>query len=146
MTPTDLDERTRRAITTCVNSIDELDALLHLARNRDRYVSADTIFAEAGIASRRAAVALEGLASRNLLDVRIAEDILYRLDPASPALRAMIEHTLDAARGQRSLVVRMLQMARTPKRIDAIGPVGRCEVAAGRRVAGISRPAKSRRR
>jgi hypothetical protein len=101
-----MDQETQRAIAACVRSIEELEVLLFLARDRRRYCSADTISAETGLAVRSVAAALEVLAARNLLDVRIAEAVLYRLDPTSPGTEACVERTLGAAWRDRASVLK----------------------------------------
>jgi hypothetical protein len=101
-----LDPETLAAIAGCVRSIEELEVLLRLADNRARYCSAATIATEAGLPPVAASAALETLASRNLLDVRITDTVLYRLDPASPEARAHLERTLDAAWRNRGDVLR----------------------------------------
>jgi hypothetical protein len=103
-----LDESTRRAIAACVHSLDELDVLLFLARDPDRYCSPAAIAEGTRIAAPQVSVALEVLASRNLLDVRIADAVLYRLDPASAACRRIVERTLEAAWRARSAVLDLL--------------------------------------
>ena len=82
--------------------------LLSLARGSGRYCSAAMVSAERGVPERIAAAALEALASRNLLDVRIAEAVLYRLDPASESTRTCVERTIAAAREDRAAVLRSI--------------------------------------
>ena len=102
------DPETLAAVAACVRSIEELEVLLLLARNRDRYCSAAMIAAETGLPSSAAAVALETLAARNLLDVRSADAVLYKLDPASAQARDCLERTLEAAWRNRSDVIRAI--------------------------------------
>jgi len=99
---------TQLAIAGCVRSVEDVEVLLYLARTRDRYSSPATVSADTGLPVRLAAAALEALASRNLLDVRIAEAVLYKLDPASTESRAMVDRTIDAARTNRALVLRAI--------------------------------------
>jgi hypothetical protein len=108
MHESELGPETQLAIARCVRSIEDVEVLLYLARHAARYSSADTVSAETGLPVRAAAAALEALASRNLLDVRIAEAVLYKLDPASADARAMVDRTLDAARSNRTLVLRAI--------------------------------------
>jgi hypothetical protein len=108
--------QTQLAIGECVRSVEELEILMVLARNRDRYWSPDAIGMETGLPVRLAAAALEAMASRNLLDVRISAAVLYRLDPASPACGALVDRTLEAAANQRSQVVRAVLQAASPAR------------------------------
>ena len=103
-----LDPEALAAIAACVRSIEELEVLLLLARNRDRYCSAAMIATETGLPSGAATVALETLASRNLLDVRITDAVLYKLDPTSPPVRACLERTLEAAWRNRGEMIRAI--------------------------------------
>jgi hypothetical protein len=103
-----MDPDTRAAIAACVRSVEELEVLLFLARDRSRYCSANTIGAETGLPVRGVAAALEVMAARNLLDVRIAEAVLYRLDPASPQTGADVERTLETAVRDRVGVLRAI--------------------------------------
>jgi hypothetical protein len=106
--PLMLDEATRDAILACVRSPDELDVLVYLSRHRARYCSPQTIAADMHLSPQRVSVALEVLASRNLLDVRIAEAVLYRLDPASAERRSAVECTIDTASRARGSITRLL--------------------------------------
>ena len=103
-----LDARTFGAVATCVRSVEELEVLLRLADSRERYSSAAAIAAESGLPPAAAAAALEALASRNLLDVRITDAVLYKLDPASAEVRACLERTLAAAARNRDDVSRAI--------------------------------------
>jgi hypothetical protein len=103
-----LASETQAAIGRCVRSIEELEVLLYLARNRQRYSSAETISGDIGLPARVAAAALEALASRNLLDVRIAEAVLYKLDPTSADSRGIVDRTLEAAWQNRALVLKAI--------------------------------------
>ena len=57
--------------------------------------------------------ALEALASRSLLDIRIAGAVLYKLDPASDDSRALVEQTLAAARADRATVLKLILTGRS---------------------------------
>jgi hypothetical protein len=72
--------------------------LICLARNRDRFCSAETIAAEIRRPVREVAAALEELASRNVLAVRIADAVLYKLDPKSKDARAIVREALSESR------------------------------------------------
>ena len=103
-----LDAVTREAVTACVRSPDELDVLLCLARSVSRYTSTRTIADETRLPEDRIIVALEVLASRSLLDVRIAGAVVYKLDPASAAAREAVERTLEAAWRSRAAVLQLV--------------------------------------
>jgi hypothetical protein len=109
-----LDEATRHAILACVRSPDELDVLMYLARHRARYCSPQTVAADMRLPPQRVSTALEVLASRNLLDVRIAEAVLYRLDPASAERHLAVECTIETAARARGSVTRLLAASTEP--------------------------------
>jgi hypothetical protein len=102
----------QRAVAACVRSVEELEVLLFLARDR-RYCSADTIAGALGLPARSVATALESMASRNLLDVRIAQAVLYKLDPASKTSAAYVELTLEAAWRDRTSVLKAILSGRS---------------------------------
>ena len=110
--PNAISRETQAAIAACVHSVEELEVLLFLARDAARYCSAEVVCAETGLPARRAAVALEALASRNLLGVRIAEAVLYRLDPAPGATADCAARTIAAARSHRAAVLMMILKGR----------------------------------
>ena len=72
--------------------------LMCLARNRGRFCSAAMIAAEIRRPVAEVAAALEDLASRNVLAVRIADAVLYKLDPASKDARAIVRDALTESR------------------------------------------------
>jgi len=103
-----LNEFTRRWIAQHVTSVEQLDLLLLLDRDRSRFWSIGN--AASALRLPRALVhgAAEVLAARNFLEVRCGEDVLYRLDPGSPDLRKLVECVVDAARRSRADAVRAL--------------------------------------
>jgi hypothetical protein len=103
-----LTESSRRAIVACVRSIEEFEILVYLARNRDRYCSVESVAAEIALPAHVVARGVEALASRSLLDVRIAGAVLYKLDPASDASAACVDEMLAAARRNRAAVLRAI--------------------------------------
>jgi len=106
-----LTPETRRAILQCVRSAEELEVLLFLSRDRDRYSSPVTIAGEIGMPTASVAGALEALAARNLLDVRIGEHVLYRLDPGSSGMGKAVDVTVKIGWQSRSAVMRVIVSA-----------------------------------
>ena len=72
------------------------DVLTCLARNRGRFCSAAMIAAEIGRPVPEVAAVLEELASQNLLAVRIAGAVLYKLDPVKRTEPAPDEGSVPA--------------------------------------------------
>jgi hypothetical protein len=83
-------------VETSVRSVDELHALVTCARERERWWDAVEMRNETGMPTAVAERALENLARRNLMDVRIAGTLRYRFSPASPALETAVVTLLDA--------------------------------------------------
>jgi hypothetical protein len=106
-----LADSTRHAIAACVRSIEEFEVFLCLARNRDRYSSAENIAADIPIPVALVSRVLEALASRSLLDVKIAGAVLYKLDPASDASRSFVEEMLAAVSQNRTAVMKAILTA-----------------------------------
>ena len=78
-----------------VRSIEQLELLLLLHAQPERWWSAEAAAAELRTARAPTAARLEEMAARNLLDVRTAERLLFRYHPASPAVH---EALLEIAR------------------------------------------------
>ncbi|MGH9410969.1 MAG: hypothetical protein ACRD1V_16115 [Vicinamibacterales bacterium] len=106
-----LDSATRQAVLRHLRTIEEFEILLLLARDTSRYWSPAAAGADLGVSEDSARTALDALASRNLLDVRIGESVLYRLDPTSSATTRAVERIIVAARTQRTAVLRAIATA-----------------------------------
>jgi hypothetical protein len=68
-------------VRTRLGSILQLDIVLLLQADADVWWSAERVAAQLRVAVDAARLALEALASGNLLDVRIASDLTYRFAP-----------------------------------------------------------------
>jgi len=99
---------TRRDIERLIRSVEELEVLLFLGRDRTRYSSSRVAAAAVGLSDAAAAAALEALASRNLLDVRIGEQLLYRLDPTTAKANAAVGRILEAGWHNRVAVLHVI--------------------------------------
>jgi hypothetical protein len=78
-----------------IRSLEHLEVLLLLMKDETRWWSAEAAAEELRTTAASAAARLEDMASRNLLDVRISEQLFFRYAPVSPALDAAVR---DAAR------------------------------------------------
>lgn len=103
-----ISDETRRAIETHLRTVEELEVLLLLGRDPERYWSSIAAAEATGLPPRATADTLEVLASRNLLDVRLGEALLYRFDPTAAELRAAANAILDAGWRQRAAVLRII--------------------------------------
>ena len=76
----------------CAPSTVQIDVLLLLCRDEERWWNAAQLGDELGMSESRVASALEALASCNLLDVRIGSAVGYRFAPVDASTRrAMTE-------------------------------------------------------
>ena len=83
-------------IATSIRSLDELHTLVTCARDRERWWDAADMRHETGMSIAVSERALEDLARRNLLDVRIGGTLRYQFSPASPDLELTVLALLDA--------------------------------------------------
>src|SRR5436190_21497804 len=100
--------RTRHAIATHVRTVDELEVLLLLGRDRQRYWSATAAAQSTGVLPRSVGRVLEVLASRGLLDVRLSGEVLYRFDPAAVDTKEAADAILDASSRNPAAVLRII--------------------------------------
>jgi predicted ArsR family transcriptional regulator len=70
---------------SCIDSIAQVELLL-LLRGSERFRTAREIAAELGLSAPAARAAVETLAARGLLDVRVGDEIAYRYKPKSDDL------------------------------------------------------------
>lgn len=80
----------RRLIADRIQTADHLVVLLLLVRHPDGWWSAESVAEELRISPLTAANRLEDLASRMLLDARVAETVMFRYKPVSTALDATV--------------------------------------------------------
>ena len=97
-----------------VRSLDELQVLLAVVQAPDRWWDATSAGRELGIAATAAQRALDALAGRNLLDIRITGDVRYQFRPGTDALRAAALATEDTYRTNPLGVVQLV--AQTSRR------------------------------
>jgi hypothetical protein len=77
----------RAFVATHLRSLEELQMLVLLIQSEDRWWDADSASRELLVPLRAARVALDRLASRNLLDIRITGDVRYQFRPGTADLR-----------------------------------------------------------
>jgi hypothetical protein len=73
-------------LTEHVASVDELELLMLLVMSTGRWWDATSTSRELGIPVTRTRAMLDGFAARNLLDIRITEDVRYQFRPGTPEL------------------------------------------------------------
>jgi DNA-binding transcriptional regulator LsrR (DeoR family) len=69
-----------------------------MASAEDRWFDEDCVARELGIDRRKARAALEHLASRNLLEIRVTGDVRYQFHPGTPTLRMAASACVEAYR------------------------------------------------
>jgi Protein of unknown function (DUF2034) len=97
----------REFVARFLPSVEHLETFMVLRSNTTRTWSAAEIATELSIAESAAVDVLEQLASDNFLDVRISNDILYRFNPATAALKALSTSCADLYVRQR---IRMINL------------------------------------
>lgn len=85
-----LSPHARRFLRDTVGSLLQLDIILLLQRDDTRWWNADQIAQEFRVGPATTGLALEELASRNLLDVRIGSTLAYRFSPLEERVRRVL--------------------------------------------------------
>jgi hypothetical protein len=91
----DLPPHVQVFLATYARSLEELAILLALIESRTRWWDVASMAVRSGITPLHARRVLDAFAARNLLDIRISDDVRYRLRPGTPALA----HDVDAVVG-----------------------------------------------
>jgi hypothetical protein len=78
----------RRFLEERIDDVEQLEIMLHLQRHVERSWCAADVADALRLGCRRAENQLEALAGRDLLDVRLGDDVRYRFKPTSDALAA----------------------------------------------------------
>lgn len=92
-------------ISQYVDSVEQLELLMLLARSGGRSWTADDIATTLGLSPASVARNLEALASRELLSTTQGPPTSYRYAPATAALRADVQKLADAYRDHRTAVI-----------------------------------------
>jgi predicted ArsR family transcriptional regulator len=101
-------ETVRRFLTDQIGSGERLDVLLFLYRYATRWWAAQTLAAELGMPADAAQSHLEHLSARNLLDVRVAESVIYRYHPVREDLSRLVEDVAQTHYRQRDALLAVL--------------------------------------
>jgi DNA-binding MarR family transcriptional regulator len=102
----ELPEPVSRLLADYAGSPKELGVLLALIESDSRWWDARSLARKSDVSVREAARMLEAFASRNLLDIRMSDDVRYRLCPGTPDLERKIHLLIDIYRRSPSLVHR----------------------------------------
>lgn len=116
MTASDIPAELRRFLDKSVDGVEQLEILLLLYHHGDRSWDADSVAESLRLAPRIAAAHLERLAGRDLLDVRIGEEMRYRFSPVTDRQTTMVKRLAASYRENRSAVVALV----TARRLRAL--------------------------
>jgi hypothetical protein len=103
-----LSDAVKRFLTDGVGSVERLNLLLFLRRHATRWWAARTLAAELEMPADTVQSHLEHLSTRNLLDVRIAESVIYCYKPGREDLSQLVEELAQAHYLHRDAVVAVL--------------------------------------
>lgn len=107
-----MSEAARRLLVDGVGSLERLDLLLFLQRQAARWWSAQALASELRLPAERLQSHLDHLAAGNLLDVRIAELVVYRYQPGRDDLAAQVEELERESHRHRDAVAMLLAQRR----------------------------------
>jgi hypothetical protein len=105
MAPQEITPEVRAFLADTVGSLEHFQLLLRLVQFPDRWWDVSTVVREAGLSPRDAQQALDHFAKRNLLDIRISDDVRYRFQPGTEGLQAAALAAAEAFRQQPLAVV-----------------------------------------
>lgn len=92
-------------ISQCIDSVEQLELLMLLARTAGRVWTAEDVATTLGLSPGSVGRNLEALASRQLLSSIPGQATGYRYAPATDALRASVQQLADAYRDHRTAVI-----------------------------------------
>jgi hypothetical protein len=89
-----------------IGGLDELALLVMLMASTNRWWDARSAGKELGILEGRARVILDRFASKNLLDIRVSDDVRYQFQPGTADIAQRAAATLTAYRERPAAVIR----------------------------------------
>ena len=108
MPPVKIPREIRQFVARHLPGLEYLETFMLLCNGTTRWWSASDIAKAAGLAQSVAADVLEQLASDNFLDVKISNDILYRFNPATPALEDVSRRCADFGVRERIAMINLV--------------------------------------
>jgi predicted ArsR family transcriptional regulator len=91
-----------------LRNIDELQLLTLCMHSGDRWWDADSVSHELGISRTAARRALDHLASRNLMDIRVTGDVRYQFRPGTEGLLAAAVAVSEAYRTRPAALINLV--------------------------------------
>ena len=89
-------------------SLDEIEALMAMSNAPGRWWDAKLMCRELGVPVSTARSILDDLAGLNLLDIRVTDEVRYKLQPGTPELDHTVNRLVSLYRTNRSAVVRAI--------------------------------------
>jgi hypothetical protein len=99
-----LTEPARRLLIDEIGSLARLDILLLMQHDEERWWNMAALANELRIPMSQVEEGLNVLGQRNLVNVRIADHVLYRFDPGTPELRRLVEEIVNVHYANRGAV------------------------------------------
>jgi hypothetical protein len=110
----------RRFLTDQIGSVERLDLLLFLHRHASKWWAAQALAVELEMPADAVQSHLEHLSTRNLLDVRVAESVIYCYKPGREDLAQLVEDVTRAHYRHRDALLSVLtRRAPDPARLFA---------------------------
>lgn len=103
-----LSDAVKHFLTNDIVSVERLDVLLFLYRHSKRWWSAQKLSSELEMPTDAVQSHLEHLSARNLLEVRIAESVIFCYKPVSEELARLVEAVASTHYRHRDAVVSVL--------------------------------------
>jgi DNA-binding IclR family transcriptional regulator len=104
--------RIEQLILDCIDSVEQCEMLVTMCNVHERWWTAADLARELYLPPSRTGRDLELLATRGLLEVRIANDMLYRIAPASPELSRATTELADLYRSNRAEILSYIVRAK----------------------------------
>lgn len=101
----------RAFVVSHARSLDELELLMAIIQDTDRWWDAATAARETGMPVATAGHALDYFATHNLLDIRITGDVRYRFLPGTPELQQAALETAEIYRSRPLDLAKLIKAA-----------------------------------
>lgn len=108
MTNAEIPDTVRRFLIDEIGSAERLDLLLFLHRQGTRWWAAEALATELGMPAAAVQSHLEHFSARNLLDVRVAESVIYCYKPSREDLSRLVEEVARAHYRHRNALLAVL--------------------------------------
>jgi hypothetical protein len=105
-------------IVDALASLEDLQLLLRLMDEPERWWDARTIARETGTSGSSTGRGLDRLAARNLLDIRVTDEVRFRYRPGSPELESAGSALAEAYRQNPLAIVKLVTVARPRSTTD----------------------------